>query len=67
MAKAPDFKAPQEQPKQENKATQAFYVTNVFGPMHHPFMNIKIDGRTLVPEIDGWLQSQIDAGKVTVE
>ena len=40
-------------------------VTPVFGPMHHPYMKIQIEGETFVPEIDSWLQSQIDAGKLT--
>ncbi len=41
-------------------------VTPVHGPMYHPFMKIRIEGETFVPEIDSWLRSQIDAGKLTV-
>ena len=40
-------------------------VSPVYGPMHHPFQNIRIDGATPV-EMDNWIEVQIEAGKLTV-
>ena len=41
-------------------------VAPVYGPMHHPFQNIRIDGPTPV-EMDNWIEVQIEAGKLTVQ
>ena len=47
--------------------SKSAYVTPVYGAMYNPHQGIHINGRTLVPEIDSWSQSQIDAGKLTRE
>lgn len=41
-------------------------VSPVYGPMHHPFLNLRIDGLTELPEIDSWTQCQLDAQKLTL-
>ena len=52
----------QRQPKQPKKIT----VRPVYGRMVHMHTAQEIDGDTEVAEIDGWLQAQIDAGKIVV-
>lgn len=52
-----------ESPKQEAKKVQ---VRPVHGVMVHMLTNQVLDGDTEVPEIDSWLQAQIDAGKIVV-
>ena len=49
------------QPKAKTYVT----VSPIYGPMHHPFQNIRIDGATPV-EMDNWVEVQIDAGKLTL-
>jgi hypothetical protein len=49
-------------PKQPKKIT----VRPVYGRMVHMLTAQEIVGDTEVPEIDGWLQAQIDAGKIVV-
>lgn len=39
-------------------------VRNVYGPMYHLKADRRIDGITEFDAIDGWLQSQLDAGKL---
>ncbi len=39
-------------------------VRPVYGPMVNLLTDQRIDGITEVPEIDGFLQAQIDAGKL---
>ena len=41
-------------------------VIPVYGPMHHPFQEIAIDGATPVVR-DNWVEVQIEAGKLTVQ
>ena len=41
-------------------------VRPVYGRMVHMLTAQEIVGDTEVPEIDGWLQAQIDAGKIVV-
>ena len=41
-------------------------VEPVFGRMVHVLTGVEIKGLTEVAEIDGWLQAQIDAGKLKV-
>lgn len=41
-------------------------VIPVYGPMHHLILNKPIVGETLFEGMDGWLQAQIDAGKLTL-
>lgn len=43
---------------------QVIRVRNVHGPMHHLKLDRRIDGITEFDAIDGWLQSQLDAGKL---
>ena len=54
--------AESEQQPQTTKVT----VAPVFGPMHHPFQNLRIEGFTEV-EMDSWVEVQIEAGKLTLE
>ena len=55
----------QEDPKAKKaKAPKVVTVTPVYGAMHHPFQNVRIDGPTLV-EMDSWIEVQIEAGKLT--
>ena len=49
-------------PRQPKKIT----VRPVYGRMVHMLTAQEIVGDTEVPEIDGWLQAQIDAGKIVV-
>ena len=49
-------------PKQPKKIT----VRPVYGRMVHMLTAQEIVGDTEVTEIDGWLQAQIDAGKIVV-
>jgi hypothetical protein len=58
-AKEPKTRTPPKQPK---KIT----VRPVYGRMVHMLTAQEIVGDTEVPEIDGWLQAQIDAGKIVV-
>lgn len=60
QAKAHQANKPE--PKQPKKIT----VRPVYGRMVHMLTNQEINGETEVPEIDGWLQAQIDAGKIVV-
>ena len=55
--------APEVAPKEPPKGN-LIYVAPTAAAMYHPFFKIQIEGSTLVPEIDSWLASQIDAGKV---
>jgi len=51
------------------KATQRVLVCGVHGNMENPFTHDKFEhaGKgTPLTEIDGWVQSQIDAGKLRV-
>ncbi len=41
-------------------------VRPVYGRMVHQITALEMIGDTEVPEIDGWLKAQIDAGKVVV-
>ena len=55
------------EPKESKKAApKKVTVTPVYGPMHHPYLNKTIVGETLFEGMDGWLQAQIDAGKLTL-
>ena len=58
----------QPEPAQPQPTQPKAYVTvaPVYGPMHHPFQNIRIDGSTPV-EMDNWVEVQIEAGKLTVQ
>ena len=59
----PIVEAPkQRQPRQPKKIT----IRPVYGRMVHMLTAQEIVGDTEVPEIDGWLQAQIDAGKIVV-
>ena len=64
---APTLEQP-AQPAQPAQPKAKTYVTvaPVYGPMHHPFQNIRIDGPTPV-EMDNWVEVQIEAGKLTVQ
>ncbi len=53
---------PTRQPRQPKKIT----IRPVYGRMVHMHTAQEIDGDTEVAEIDGWLQAQIDAGKIVV-
>ena len=55
QAKAPKIKEPKK-----------ITVRPVYGRMVHMLTAQEIVGDTEVPEIDGWLQAQIDAGKIVV-
>lgn len=57
----------QDQSEQQQPETQTTKVTvaPVYGPMHHPFQNLRIEGFTEV-EMDSWVEVQIEAGKLTV-
>ena len=61
-APEPPKEPKQRQPKQPKKIT----VRPVYGRMVHMHTAQEIDGDTEVPEIDGWLKAQIDAGKIVV-
>ncbi len=61
-ATEPPKEPKQRQPKQPKKIT----VRPVYGRMVHMLTAQEIVGDTEVPEIDGWLQAQIDAGKIVV-
>lgn len=52
--------------KQEPKQPKKITVRPVYGRMVHMLTAQEIVGDTEVPEIDGWLQAQIDAGKIVV-
>lgn len=54
----------QDQPDQTQ--TTKVTVAPVYGPMHHPFQNLRIEGMTEV-EMDSWVEVQIEAGKLTLE
>lgn len=41
-------------------------LRTVHGPMVHPFTNVVFNGEPKPAEIDSWVQSQIDAGKMVV-
>ena len=43
------------------------YVSPLYGAMHHPFLNIRIDGPTYLPEMDSWTQLQLSSGKLKLE
>ena len=60
QAKAHQANKPE--PKQPKKIT----VRPAYGRMVHMLTNQEINGETEVPEIDGWLQAQVDAGKIVV-
>ncbi len=51
----------------EVKKPKKIFVRPVFGPMVNMITGTRIDGLTELAEIDGWTQSQIDAGKLTLE
>lgn len=57
-----------EQPKQRAKRTsvekETITVRTVYGPMVNLITGQRIDGETQLEAIDGWTQSQIDAGKL---
>ncbi len=53
---------PTRQPRQPKKIT----IRPVYGRMVHMLTAQEIVGDTEVAEIDGWLQAQIDAGKIVV-
>lgn len=59
---------PPKEPKQTRQPRQPKKITirPVYGRMVHMHTAQEIDGDTEVPEIDGWLQAQIDAGKIVV-
>ena len=57
--KQPKAKEPKAQPK-------VIRVQPVYGRMVHMHTAQEINGVTEVPEIDSWLQAQIDAGKIVV-
>ena len=59
---AKTHQANKPEPKQPKKIT----VRPVYGRMVHMLTNQEINGETEVSEIDGWLQAQIDAGKIVV-
>ena len=63
-----DTVQPAEQPKQTRQPKQPKKITvrPVYGRMVHMHTAQEIDGDTEVAEIDGWLQAQIDAGKIVV-
>ena len=52
--------------KPEPKQPKKIIVRPVYGRMVHLLTNQEINGETEVPEIDGWLQAQIDAGKIVI-
>lgn len=52
--------------KPEAKQPKKITVRPVYGRMVHLLTNQEINGETEVPEIDGWLQAQIDTGKIVV-
>lgn len=52
--------------KPEAKQPKKITVRPVYGRMVHMLTNQEINGETEVSEIDGWLQAQIDAGKIVV-
>jgi len=52
--------------KETKKQPKKIVIQPMHGPMHHLTRDYRIDGLTQVPEIDDWLQAQIDAGKITV-
>lgn len=52
--------------KPEAKQPKKITVRPVYGRMVHMLTAQEIVGDTEVPEIDGWLQAQIDAGKIVV-
>lgn len=65
-----DVKAPKAQraPKAESlkQEPKKIIVRPVYGRMVHVITNQEIVDITEVPEIDSWLQAQIDAGKIVV-
>lgn len=50
--------------KEQKPAPKKIKVEPVFGPMVDLVTDQRIDGVTEVPAIHGWLQAQIDAGKL---
>lgn len=51
---------------QTKAPTKKIIVRPVYGRMVHQVTAQEMIGDTEVPEIDGWLQAQIDAGKVVL-
>lgn len=56
--------ADETKPKGKEQKTKIL-VEPVFGPMVNLLTNQRIEGITEVPEMDSWLQAQLDAGKLT--
>ena len=46
--------------------SKKIFVQPVYGRMVHMLTSQEINGVTEVPEIDPWLQAQIDAGKIKI-
>lgn len=59
-----DVKQPKA--KEPKAAPKKILVNPVYGRMVHMHTAQEINGVTEVPEIDSWLQAQIDAGKIVV-
>lgn len=59
-------KVTEEVPQDATQDVSIVKVTPVYGAMHHPFQNTRIEGETLV-EMDSWVECQIEAGKLTVQ
>lgn len=50
----------------EKKQEKKLVVCPVYGSMVHVLTGVVYDGATEVKEVDSWLQSQIDSGKMTL-
>ena len=63
-----DIKEPEEVTKRKYTKSEPKKITvrPVYGRMVHMLTAQEIVGDTEVTEIDGWLQAQIDAGKIVV-
>jgi len=50
----------------EAEKSSASKVATVYGDMVHPFTSVRHTQDPVHAEIDGWVQSQIDAGKMVL-
>ena len=62
----PQARAHQANKPEPKAELKKIIIRPVYGRMVHMLTAQEIVGDTEVPEIDGWLQAQIDAGKIVV-
>lgn len=56
----------EETTKQKKAADKGVYVRAVYGPMRHLFTNVVFTSDPKKVELDSFIQSQIDAGKLEI-